>query len=136
MVMGKGEERNGTTAQAGESTFLAKSSSEASKMLEAALLQMDDIISGACAESSTESGNSEWKNSVKEAARNLVTAIKSAPSPPPPPDAVTEDILLQWMQPVSRQTKIILRSVPAPILFRKPVKDNSNVSSAASNAMS
>lgn len=44
--MGKGEERNGTTAQAGESTFLAKSSSEASKMLEAALLQMDDIISG------------------------------------------------------------------------------------------
>lgn len=46
MVMGKGEERNGTTAQAGESTFLAKSSSEASKMLEAALLQMDDIISG------------------------------------------------------------------------------------------
>ncbi|XP_029676628.1 liprin-beta-2-like [Formica exsecta] len=136
MVMGKGEERNGTTAQAGESTFLAKSSSEASKMLEAALLQMDDIISGACAESSTESGSSEWKNSVKEAARNLVTAIKSAPSPPPPPDAVTEDILLQWMQPVSRQTKIILRSVPASILFRKPVKDNSNVSSAASNAMS
>lgn len=44
--MGKGEERNGTTAQAGESPFLAKSSSEASKMLEAALLQMDDIISG------------------------------------------------------------------------------------------
>lgn len=44
--MGKGEERNGTTAQAGESTFLAKSSNEASKMLEAALLQMDDIISG------------------------------------------------------------------------------------------
>lgn len=44
--MGKGEERNSTTAQAGESTFLAKSSNEASKMLEAALLQMDDIISG------------------------------------------------------------------------------------------
>lgn len=44
--MGKGEERSGTTAQAGESTFLAKSSNEASKMLEAALLQMDDIISG------------------------------------------------------------------------------------------
>jgi len=44
--MGKGEERSGTTAQAGESTFLGKSSSEASKMLEAALLQMDDIISG------------------------------------------------------------------------------------------
>lgn len=44
-MMGKSEERHGTTAQAGETTFLAKSSSEASKMLEAALLQMDDIIS-------------------------------------------------------------------------------------------
>lgn len=43
--MGKSEERNGTTIRAGESTFLAKTS-EASKMLEAALLQMDDIISG------------------------------------------------------------------------------------------
>lgn len=44
--MGKSEERNGNTIQAGESTFLTKTSSEASKMLEAALLQMDDIISG------------------------------------------------------------------------------------------
>lgn len=44
--MGKSEEKNGTTTQVDESTFLAKSSSEASKMLEAALLQMDDIISG------------------------------------------------------------------------------------------
>ncbi|KAG5322556.1 LIPB1 protein, partial [Pseudoatta argentina] len=96
--MGKGEERNGTTAQAGESTFLGKSSNEASKMLEAALLQMDDIISGACSESSAES-SSEWKNSVKEAARNLVTAIKGAPMPPPPPDGVTQNILLAWMQP-------------------------------------
>ncbi|XP_011646046.1 liprin-beta-2 isoform X4 [Pogonomyrmex barbatus] len=96
--MGKGEERNGTTAQASESTFLAKSSNEASKMLEAALLQMDDIISGACAESSAES-SMEWKNSVKEATRNLVTAIKSAPMPPPPPDGVTQNILLAWMQP-------------------------------------
>lgn len=43
--MGKGEERNGTTTAQAES-FLVKSSSEASKMLEAALLQMDDIISG------------------------------------------------------------------------------------------
>ncbi|XP_020283908.1 liprin-beta-2 isoform X5 [Pseudomyrmex gracilis] len=95
--MGKGEERNGTTTAQAES-FLVKSSSEASKMLEAALLQMDDIISGACAESSAES-SSEWKNSVKEATRNLVAAIKNAPTPPLPPDAATEDILLQWMQP-------------------------------------
>ena len=43
--MGKGEESNST--EANESTkFLKKSSAEASKMLEAALLQMDGIISG------------------------------------------------------------------------------------------
>jgi len=59
-----------------------------------------NIFAGACAESSAES-SSEWKNSVKEATRNLVTAIKSAPMPPPPPDGVTQNILLAWMQPVS-----------------------------------
>lgn len=43
--MGKGEE--GSTTEGGESnTFLATTSTEASKMLEAALLQMDGIISG------------------------------------------------------------------------------------------
>ncbi|KAK2582301.1 hypothetical protein KPH14_004640 [Odynerus spinipes] len=67
-------------------------------MLEAALLQMDGIISGACAEGVVE-GNTEWKDSVKEATRNLVAAIKSAPTPPPPPDAGTVEILMQWMQP-------------------------------------
>lgn len=44
--MGKSEKSNETIIHAGESTFLTKNSSEASKMLEAALLQMDDIISG------------------------------------------------------------------------------------------
>lgn len=44
--MGKSEERNDAPAQVDESTFLPKGSTEASKMLEAALLQMDDIISG------------------------------------------------------------------------------------------
>lgn len=95
--MGKSEERNGNTIQIGESTFLTKTSSEASKMLEAALLQMDDIISGVCTESNE--GNAEWKNSVKEATKNLVTAIKNSPSSPSPPDTATIEILLQWMQP-------------------------------------
>ncbi|KAK9304324.1 hypothetical protein QLX08_004309 [Tetragonisca angustula] len=54
LAMGKSEERNGNTIQIGESTFLIKTSSEASKMLEAALLQMDDIISGVCTESNNE----------------------------------------------------------------------------------
>ncbi|XP_034185437.2 liprin-beta 1 isoform X5 [Osmia lignaria lignaria] len=67
-------------------------------MLEAALLQMDDIISGACAESNND-GNMEWKDPVKEATKNLVTAIKSSPRPPSPPDITTIEILLQWMQP-------------------------------------
>ncbi|KAK9304328.1 hypothetical protein QLX08_004309 [Tetragonisca angustula] len=96
--MGKSEERNGNTIQIGESTFLIKTSSEASKMLEAALLQMDDIISGVCTESNNE-GNVEWKDSVKEATKNLVTAIKNSPSSPSPPDTATIEILLQWMQP-------------------------------------
>ncbi|XP_031774154.1 liprin-beta-1 isoform X5 [Apis florea] len=95
--MGKSEEKNGNTIQVGESTFLTKTSSEASKMLEAALLQMDDIISGVCTDSNNE-GNTEWKDSVKEATKNLVTAIKNSPSPPSPPDTATTEILLQWMQ--------------------------------------
>ncbi|XP_012246856.1 liprin-beta-1 isoform X10 [Bombus impatiens] len=99
LAMGKSEERNGSTIQAGESTFLTKTSSEASKMLEAALLQMDDIISGVCTESNND-GSAEWKDSVKEATKNLVTAIKNSPSPPSPPDADTTKILLQWMQPL------------------------------------
>ncbi|XP_033333936.1 uncharacterized protein LOC117224860 [Megalopta genalis] len=97
--MGKSDERGDITIRAGESTFIPKTSSEASKMLEAALLQMDDIISGACIESNNE-GTAEWKDSVKEATRNLVTAIKSSPSLPSTPDAASIEILLQWMQPV------------------------------------
>lgn len=58
------------------------------------------MLIGACTESSNE-GNTEWKDSVKEATRNLVTVIKSAPNPPSPPDAATTEILLQWMQPVN-----------------------------------
>ncbi|XP_034185432.2 liprin-beta 1 isoform X3 [Osmia lignaria lignaria] len=96
--MGKSEEKNESTICPGESTFLTKPSSKASKMLEAALLQMDDIISGACAESNND-GNMEWKDPVKEATKNLVTAIKSSPRPPSPPDITTIEILLQWMQP-------------------------------------
>ncbi|XP_043260178.1 liprin-beta-1 isoform X1 [Colletes gigas] len=97
-AMGKSEESNEITVHAGELTFLTKTTSEASKMLEAALLQMDDIISGACNDSTNE-GSTEWKDSVKEAARNLVSAIKSAPCPPAAPDVATCEILLQWMQP-------------------------------------
>ena len=43
--MGKSE-LNHSKSEANESTLLTKSSLEASKMLEAALLQMDGIISG------------------------------------------------------------------------------------------
>lgn len=42
--MGKGEESGGS--EASETLILGKTSSEASEMLEAALLQMDGIISG------------------------------------------------------------------------------------------
>ncbi|XP_012279709.1 liprin-beta-1 [Orussus abietinus] len=100
-VMGKGEESNRMAAN--ESSFLTSPSMEASKMLEAALLQMDGIISGTtgkgiCNESGIDS-NLELKDPVKDATKNLVLAIKSVPQPPLPPDAGTTEILLQWMQP-------------------------------------
>lgn len=53
-----------------------------------------------CTDSNNE-GNTEWKDSVKEATKNLVTAIKNSPSPPSPPDTATTEILLQWMQLVN-----------------------------------
>nr|XP_012148070.1 PREDICTED: liprin-beta-1 isoform X2 [Megachile rotundata] len=96
--MGKSEEKNESTICPSEPSFLTKPSSKASKMLEAALLQMDDIISGACSESNNE-GNMEWKDPIKEATKNLLTAIKSSPRPPSPPDITTTKILLEWMQP-------------------------------------
>ncbi|XP_033216200.1 liprin-beta-1 isoform X2 [Belonocnema kinseyi] len=94
--MGKNE-LNDNKPEASESTLLNHSSFEASKMLEAALLQMDDIISGVCADGSEV--NSEWKNSVLNAADNLVTAIKKAPSPLPLPDQNVIDVLVKWLQP-------------------------------------
>ncbi|XP_066581290.1 kazrin-like [Prorops nasuta] len=96
--MGKSEESNSTTIEANDTNFLTKSPTDASKMLEAALLQMDGIISGACAEGAGER-STEWKGSIKEITRNLVTMIKTAPIPPPPPDPTTVNILLEWMQP-------------------------------------
>lgn len=44
--MGKGEMSNSSAEVIDSSTLLAKTTAEASKMLEAALLQMDGIISG------------------------------------------------------------------------------------------
>lgn len=44
---------------------------------------------------------SEWKEPLNNITRNLIAAIESAPTPPPPPDMRTVDILLQWLQPVS-----------------------------------
>lgn len=43
----------------------------------------------------------DWKDSVKQASRNLVAVIQSAPVPPSPPDSNTLDVLMQWMHPVS-----------------------------------
>ncbi|OXU23678.1 hypothetical protein TSAR_010685 [Trichomalopsis sarcophagae] len=90
--MGKGEVNN-RKADANESTiYLTKTPSEASKMLEAALLQMDGILSGA-------ENSSEWKDPIKDLTRNLVSVIQNSPSPLPPPDARTVEILVQWLQP-------------------------------------
>ena len=58
-----------------------------------------NLLLGACADGSEV--NNEWKDSVFDAARNLVTAIKNAPNSLPPPDKNMADILLKWLQPVS-----------------------------------
>lgn len=92
--MGKSEDRGaGETVRPVQGTFA--SSTEASKMLEAALLQMDDIISGAC----TEANEANDSKDVREAARSLVAVLKNSQTPPSPPDSATTEIILQWMQP-------------------------------------
>ncbi|XP_011500891.1 PREDICTED: liprin-beta [Ceratosolen solmsi marchali] len=91
--MGKGEVISDRTDTNESTSYLTKSTSEASKMLEAALLQMDGILSGA-------ENNSEWKDHIKNITRNLITVIQNAPTSPPPPDPTTTEILLQWLQPV------------------------------------
>ncbi|KAJ8675179.1 hypothetical protein QAD02_010965 [Eretmocerus hayati] len=89
--MGKGEVTSGKENSDESTNYLAKSTSEATKMLEAALLQMDGILSG--------EASSEWKDPIKDVSRNLVTLIRNSPSPPPPPDPRTVDILMKWLQP-------------------------------------
>lgn len=92
--MGKGEtiSNEGTYTNKSTDSF-GKTTSEASKMLEAAILQMDGILSGA-------ESNPEWKDPVKDITRNLVTIIQNSPAMPPPPDARNVDIIMQWLQPL------------------------------------
>ncbi|XP_043462051.1 liprin-beta-1 [Leptopilina heterotoma] len=93
--MGKSQ-LNQSQSKTKESTLLNKSS-DASRMLEAALLQMDGIISGTCAENSE--ANNEWKDSVVDSAKNLVTAITEAQCPLPSLDKEVVEVLLKWLQP-------------------------------------
>ncbi|CAD6245331.1 GSCOCG00013652001-RA-CDS [Cotesia congregata] len=109
--MGKGEDSNGSEdgdSSSGSNKYNSSSTTEASKMLEAALLQMDGIISGTCADT-TDGSHSlcDWRESVKEATRGLISAIQNAPYLPPPPDQNSTEILLQWLKPVKSDSSTI-----------------------------
>ncbi|PSN55690.1 hypothetical protein C0J52_03196 [Blattella germanica] len=68
--------------------------SEASKMLEAALQQMDGIISGARLELPDGAGGL----SLGEAVQQLVAVLQQSPELPPPPALPPDSRLLQWLQ--------------------------------------
>lgn len=73
---------------------------EASKLLEQALMQMDGIISGNSSSLSTHSHDYSYGSSlqgVREAANNLVSAIQNTNAPPPPEPHIAS-ILLHWIQ--------------------------------------
>ncbi|KAG5888269.1 hypothetical protein JTB14_025189 [Gonioctena quinquepunctata] len=78
---------------------------EASKLLEQALMQMDGIISGNSGSLKAHSPDYGFANSppgVREAANNLVTALQSLPAPPPP-DSHIAKVLLHWIQQCPRR---------------------------------
>ncbi|KAL1489667.1 hypothetical protein ABEB36_013609 [Hypothenemus hampei] len=75
--------------------------SEASKLLEQALMQMDGIISGSgsLTAHSPDYTFAIGPTTIKEAASNLATALQNSTSPPPPDPAVAK-VLLLWIQQI------------------------------------
>ncbi|KAF7265503.1 hypothetical protein GWI33_021077 [Rhynchophorus ferrugineus] len=75
---------------------------EASKLLEQALMQMDGIISGSgsLTAHSPEYGFNSSPPGVREAANSLVAALQNTTSPPQPDPNVVK-LLLNWIQQVS-----------------------------------
>ncbi|ERL92870.1 hypothetical protein D910_10176, partial [Dendroctonus ponderosae] len=78
---------------------------EASKLLEQALMQMDGIISGSgsLTPHSPDYGFGSCPPNVREAATQLAAALQNATSPTPPDPQVAK-VLLQWInQAIDRQ---------------------------------
>ncbi|KAK9704442.1 hypothetical protein QE152_g28321 [Popillia japonica] len=78
---------------------------EASKLLEAALMQMDGIISGNSGSLTAHSPDYGFVSSppgVREAANSLVSALQNCPAPPPPDPAVLQ-IIWDWIQGKARR---------------------------------
>lgn len=78
---------------------------EASKLLEQALMQMDGIISGNSGSLNAHSPDYGFGSSppgVREAANNLMTAIQNTTAPPPP-DPLVAKVLLHWIQQPGEQ---------------------------------
>ncbi|KAK4886827.1 hypothetical protein RN001_003098 [Aquatica leii] len=94
--MGKVEQHNEGVPEISPQT-------EASKLLEAALLQMDGIISGNIGSATSNSPDYGFGSppfsppGVKDAANVLVSALQSN-SAPPAPDPVVARVLMTWIQ--------------------------------------
>uniref|UniRef100_A0A1Y1LCX5 SAM domain-containing protein n=1 Tax=Photinus pyralis TaxID=7054 RepID=A0A1Y1LCX5_PHOPY len=102
--MGKVEQHNEGVPEISPQT-------EASKLLEAALLQMDGIISGNISTATSNSPDYGFVSpplsppGVKDAANFLVSALQSN-SNPPPPDPVVARTLMTWIQGSDHDDKL------------------------------
>jgi hypothetical protein len=93
----------GKAEQANENVPGLSPQTEASKLLEQALMQMDGIISGNTSSLTAHSPDYGFASSppgVREATNTLVTAIQNTPAAPPPDPAIAK-VLLHWLQQVS-----------------------------------
>ncbi|XP_023318512.1 liprin-beta-1 [Trichogramma pretiosum] len=77
---------------------VTSSKQSASAMLEAALLQMDDIISGRQFFKKADAMG-DLQHSLRDTVKNLVGILQSSPVLPARPDERTVDLLLNWLQP-------------------------------------
>nr|CAH7752977.1 unnamed protein product [Callosobruchus chinensis] len=95
----------GKTEKSGDNVPGMSPQTEASKLLEQALMQMDGIISGNSG-SLNGAHSSEFgfpvvpPGGVREAANTLATALQAVATPPPPEPHVVK-VLTRWLQQVS-----------------------------------
>ncbi|XP_050300676.1 uncharacterized protein LOC126739164 [Anthonomus grandis grandis] len=95
-------QKMGKPDQIGENMPGLSPQTEASKLLEQALMQMDGIISGSgtLTAHSPEYGFPPNPPGVREAATQLATALQNTALPPPPDPSIAA-VILSWIQQIS-----------------------------------